>query len=76
MDIHYEIESAKLIIISNESELIFIVDKYFSKDGILPKIYKMATVESGKRSDRILHQLVELRSIVDVKIREYKKSIT
>lgn len=72
MDIHYEIEFAKTITISNDNELLLIKEKYFSKTGILPTIYKLASSEKVSKSDKMLHQLVELRCIIDSKIKQYK----
>ena len=76
MDIQFEIESAERIIISNDEELKLVKDKYFSTEGILPQIYKLASLERGTKSDNILKQLVKIRTIVDSKIKDYLTKIT
>ena len=76
MNIEKEIEIAEQLTINNDDDLSRIKQKYFSKDGILPKIYKLASLERGSKSDAILKQLVKIRIIIDDKITKYLKSIT
>ena len=71
MNIKVEIDSVKSLIISNDDELNLVRLKYFSEDGILPKIYKLASESKGSKSIQYLNALVEIRRIVDSKISDF-----
>ena len=71
MNIKVEIDSVKSLIISNDDELNLVRLKYFSKDGILPKIYKLSSESKGSKSIQYLNALVEIRRIVDSKISDF-----
>ena len=71
MDIKFEIEKAQKIEILNDNDLQSVKELYFSKDGILPKIYNFATTKKGEESSLILSDLNKIRSIIIKKISDY-----
>ena len=73
MKIDEEIEEAKNLKISNEEELFHVNEKYFSKNGLLPRIYALSNTGTKEFGLSILKKLVELRKILNEKIKIYKE---
>lgn len=63
-----EINKVKSVVISNSDELQLFKEKYLSKDGILPQIYKSIEKTKGQISNFYLLKMIELRRCVDEKI--------
>lgn len=66
--IQEEINNVKNITISNTDELEILKQKYLSKDGIIPSIYKIISNMKGD-SSYYLGKMLELRGVLDEKIK-------
>lgn len=66
-----EFDYVKNIKISNISELESFRSRYFSKDGILPEIYRSISKIRGPKSQKYLLLMLELRHSVDQVINKY-----
>ena len=66
-----EFDYVKNIKISNISELESFRSRYFSKDGILPEIYRSISKIRGPKSQKYLLLMLELRHLVDQVINKY-----
>jgi len=71
MDIYFEIKKAEKIEIKSKEDLELIRTYYFSKLGLLPKIYNYAILQKSSECSKILNDLNRIRGIVDRKINDY-----
>jgi len=69
-----EINYVENILLSNEDELKLFQERYFSKKGVLPDIYESVTRVKGDKGSFYLMKMIELRHMVDSKIKGFTRS--
>jgi len=69
-----EINYVNNILLSNEDELKLFQERYFSKKGVLPNIYESVSKVKGDMGNFYLMKMIELRHIVDAKIKGFTRS--
>lgn len=67
-----EIASVMEAIITSDDDLNLFRDRYLSKNGILPDIYRSIEKTKGQVSNFYLTKMIELRRCVDEKIKSYQ----
>lgn len=70
--IQFEIDSVRNTQIRDRSELEMFREKYLSKSGILPKIYKSVLSVDKKNQNQYLMKMIDLRHSVDDVIRKFE----
>ena len=68
-----EIDMVRNSTISNLVEMEELRNRYLSKDGVLPEIYKLISKIKGSKSTHYLNKMLELRHTIDDKIRDFNR---